>query len=372
MSASHEGYRLQLSISRRGEPPQQHTFARLEVTIGRKAELNHLQIRDGNVSRQHCKISLFPDGLPRVVDLQSTNGVYLNREEGPLRRPRLVSPSDRILLGDVELCVTAYVQPARPVEDALLDEATHPNTSPARLLSLGEAPLLVQRALAARIDAPSSLLSRLAEVPDLALVRRLARNPSTPREVLAWLAPRLPRDFCENPVYSLLQIEDPSFSWLQEGREMFEVLPLDPDPGRIELYRAIAFENPRSSIFPFLRRAPAWWLLQAAERFLQLPLFWEELHLPCYDGRRVELAQHAPPVLWSRLARDPAPAVRASLASCTELTGELAFLLSEDEDPGVRSALAAHTQDPLVLSRLCYDVVPEVRACAEARVTAAR
>lgn len=51
-------------------------FHSAEITIGRGPD-NDLVLQDGNVSTRHAKITC-RDGKFIVVDMQSTNGVYVN------------------------------------------------------------------------------------------------------------------------------------------------------------------------------------------------------------------------------------------------------------------------------------------------------
>lgn len=60
-----------------------------------------LALDDDGVSRQHAKLSVTEDGIVNLLDLQSTNGTYLNNSRVDVG---VVRPGDRILIGsDVEL-----------------------------------------------------------------------------------------------------------------------------------------------------------------------------------------------------------------------------------------------------------------------------
>src|SRR6478672_1466610 len=51
-------------------------IARTAAVIGRHTEAD-LRLVDPDVSRRHCRIGV-EDGMWRIVDLESTNGIYLN------------------------------------------------------------------------------------------------------------------------------------------------------------------------------------------------------------------------------------------------------------------------------------------------------
>ena len=68
--------------------------------IGRHSEAD-VRLSDPDVSRQHCRITV-EDGMWRIVDLRSTNGVYLNDVR---RTEATLYPGDRLQIGSVELVV---------------------------------------------------------------------------------------------------------------------------------------------------------------------------------------------------------------------------------------------------------------------------
>jgi pilus assembly protein CpaF len=97
-----------ITLAEKGGDPQELTFDRPEVTIGRLAG-NDLVLAKGNVSKNHSKIVL-KDGKYIVVDLKSTNGTYVNGKK--ISGPLVVRPSDKIYIGDYIISVEA------PPEDA--------------------------------------------------------------------------------------------------------------------------------------------------------------------------------------------------------------------------------------------------------------
>jgi len=70
-------------------------LTKMETVIGRKPDVD-LLLRDGRVSRRHCKILLSDKG-PQIVDLGSTNGTFVN--EARVEK-RYLQDGDLIRLGE--------------------------------------------------------------------------------------------------------------------------------------------------------------------------------------------------------------------------------------------------------------------------------
>jgi pSer/pThr/pTyr-binding forkhead associated (FHA) protein len=68
-------------------------------TIGRSTGADFI-VDAALISRVHCRLTVLPDGQLEVVDLESTNGTYVNGER--IERARL-SSGDRVQVGRVEL-----------------------------------------------------------------------------------------------------------------------------------------------------------------------------------------------------------------------------------------------------------------------------
>jgi pilus assembly protein CpaF len=85
-----------ITLTEKGGDPEQLTFEKEEVTIGRLAG-NDIVLNKGNVSKYHSRIVL-KDGKYIVVDLKSTNGTFVNGKK--LSAPQVVRPSDKIYVGD--------------------------------------------------------------------------------------------------------------------------------------------------------------------------------------------------------------------------------------------------------------------------------
>ena len=72
-------------------------------TIGRETSCD-LVIEDTTASRQHARIELAEDGSVWVVDTNSRNGIFLNRNDAWIRfRKVTLCVGDRVRLGDYEV-----------------------------------------------------------------------------------------------------------------------------------------------------------------------------------------------------------------------------------------------------------------------------
>jgi pSer/pThr/pTyr-binding forkhead associated (FHA) protein len=75
-------------------------IARPTAVVGRHTEAD-LRLHDPDVSRRHCRIGV-EDGMWRIVDLESTNGVYLN---GVRLSEANLYPGDRLRIGSIDFVV---------------------------------------------------------------------------------------------------------------------------------------------------------------------------------------------------------------------------------------------------------------------------
>src|SRR5712664_1245661 len=88
-------------LTEKGGPTQRLDFECEEITIGRVDE-NDICLPKGNISKKHTRI-LVKDGKIIVLDLRSTNGTYVNGRK--LAGPQLISPADKVYIGDFILNV---------------------------------------------------------------------------------------------------------------------------------------------------------------------------------------------------------------------------------------------------------------------------
>jgi pSer/pThr/pTyr-binding forkhead associated (FHA) protein len=82
------------------------------AVVGRHSE-SDVRLNDADVSRRHCRIAL-EDGLWRVRDLESTNGIFLN---GVSMKDAVLYPGDRLRIGSAEF-VVERAMPQRSIKGA--------------------------------------------------------------------------------------------------------------------------------------------------------------------------------------------------------------------------------------------------------------
>lgn len=75
-----------------------HDLSEETVTIGRLPD-NSLPVEDGSVSSHHAQLR-FEHGEYEVVDLDSTNGTFVNGDQ--INSPTILHPGDRVRFGKVE------------------------------------------------------------------------------------------------------------------------------------------------------------------------------------------------------------------------------------------------------------------------------
>ena len=89
---------LQVVVHEKGGRTQRFNFEGDSFSVGRDED-NDLVLDRPNVSKHHMRLRR-RQGKIEVLDLQSTNGTYLNGRIVPPDEPRTVGRSDRIYLGD--------------------------------------------------------------------------------------------------------------------------------------------------------------------------------------------------------------------------------------------------------------------------------
>ncbi|HEY9607791.1 hypothetical protein [Allocoleopsis sp.] len=91
---------------------------------------------------------------------------------------------------------------------SLQQEATNERTSCDRLRELAAISTDLARRVAANLSSPSELLRTLANSRDATTRSYVAANPNTPTEVLLYLGREFPEQLLNNPIFSLLWLEN--------------------------------------------------------------------------------------------------------------------------------------------------------------------
>ncbi|MER3482561.1 MAG: hypothetical protein C4332_04820, partial [Meiothermus sp.] len=213
-------------------------------------------------------------------------------------------------------------------------------------------------------DTAPEQLRRLASHPSPEVRRRVAGNPNTPEDVLYRLALHFPEQFLENPVLDLLLLVNPNLLAEMPGYTRRRILS-HPKVGAGYLRWAAKYgdtdallciaQNPNTSaelLEPLLSNpVPA--VAEAARlhvRFEASPwetaLFWLEGDSDAVELQQMALTGLVPPWLTPRLAREPDPALRASLAASGSTPPQVLEALLLDEDEEVRRAARANPRTP--------------------------
>lgn len=118
-----------------------HDLNEETVTVGRLAD-NHLQIDDGSVSSHHAKI-VHEDGKYRLVDLDSTNGTFINDEQVT---EKILEAGDDVRFGRVSALYVAEekggISQPLPESSGVVAEAATSSARPANFVSTSPVPRL--------------------------------------------------------------------------------------------------------------------------------------------------------------------------------------------------------------------------------------
>lgn len=90
---------FQITINEKGGQAKSLDFDKTEITIGR-VQGNDIVLPKGNISKRHSRIVL-KDGKFIIIDMQSTNGTYVNGKK--ITTPQVVKSTDKIYIGDFTL-----------------------------------------------------------------------------------------------------------------------------------------------------------------------------------------------------------------------------------------------------------------------------
>jgi len=107
---------LAIVVHEKGGKTQRVTFTGDRFGVGRESD-NDLVLDQANVSGHHMRLRRV-DGIIEVLDLESTNGTYVNGRR--LRQPRHLRKSDRVYIGDYIIMLDGDDDAIAPREHAEL------------------------------------------------------------------------------------------------------------------------------------------------------------------------------------------------------------------------------------------------------------
>ncbi|RMG96350.1 MAG: FHA domain-containing protein [Deltaproteobacteria bacterium] len=146
---------LQVVVHEKGGRTQRFNFEGDSFTVGR-GEDNDLVLDRPNISTHHLRLRR-RQGKIEVIDLQSTNGTYVNGRVVPPDEPRTVQRSDRIYIGDFILMLEGDDPAIRPLSRGRIKVEAEDGTSRVReILTPADEPLLA--------DAEGSVITSAARV----------------------------------------------------------------------------------------------------------------------------------------------------------------------------------------------------------------
>jgi len=255
----------------------------------------------------------------------------------------------------------------------------------------------------ARESHDAAVLARLARDGGTRIQRLVARNPSTPWEVLSDLLATVAKDVIENPSLPLLLLADPGLFQRLHGkalmglanvhRRLGEILGWTPDPPFTELQltlKCIDVTRENLVIHRRYHRTLGDVRLSLVQR-RALPAAME-VHLARDPDERIReflahrtknheimelllddpqrhralaLNTHLHDAMQWALASSGARPIRESLALHSSASGELLTHLAGDGDAAVRAAVARNGRTPdQVRKKLAWDTEPQVSAAA--------
>jgi len=113
---------LTVIVSEKGGGSKNVNSEKTEINIGR-VQGNDVVLPKGNVSKRHSRI-VAKDGKVILVDLQSTNGTYVNGRK--ISSPIVITPRDKIYIGDFILQLSPSAGVDAKDSDKLEDQAPTP------------------------------------------------------------------------------------------------------------------------------------------------------------------------------------------------------------------------------------------------------
>ncbi|MBD2577948.1 HEAT repeat domain-containing protein [Oscillatoria sp. FACHB-1406] len=241
-----------------------------------------------------------------------------------------------------------------------LEREANSETTPApRLTELAGQSLELARIVAKNITAPPTLLAELSTSEDRLTRQNVTLNPNTPLEVLFKLGAEFPDEFCDNPVFPLLSLENPN--WVEMLPEVtIETLLFHPrtQQALLEGFRIPpgSFQSGSGSVQLFDR---------LTRKIHDLPTHrLEEFSRSLNEGIRRMVANNpkTPVSCLKQLSRDTDEWVREGVAKNPKTPVTLLKQLSRDTDKLVRDGVAMNPKTPVsLLEKLSRDTSEAVR-----------
>jgi hypothetical protein len=258
---------------------------------------------------------------------------------------------------------------------SLEEEAISDRTPPYRLEELSLCSLQLAQLVASNSNTAPELLRNLASNKDYLIRQALVKNPNTPIDVLWKLGRDFPEELLNNPILSLLYVENPNLVEEIPVKTLYSILMLDNAPIYL-LERAAAMQLPTlDDAFLINPETPTHILEKLAQKIYPITWFSREIKYivmhPQVSAKilekyvessdvelRVYIATHPNTPHWvlERLATDKARVVSHFVAKNPHASEIALTFLSKSKDIKTRFAVALHPNTPIkVLENLVED-----------------
>ncbi len=249
---------------------------------------------------------------------------------------------------------------------SLEEEAISDRTPPCRLEELSLCSLQLAQLVASNANTAPELLRNLASKKDYLIRQALVKNPNTPIDVLWKLGRDFPEELLNNPILSLLYIENPNLVEEIPVKTLYSILMLDNAPIYF-LERAAAMQLPTlDDVFLINPKTPTHIIEKLAQKIYPITWFSREIKYivmhPQASAKilekyaessevelRVYIATHPNTPHWvlERLATDKARVVSHFVAKNPHASEIALTFLSKSKDIKTRFAVALHPNTPI-------------------------
>ncbi|MGD1912520.1 MAG: hypothetical protein ACFB2X_17225 [Rivularia sp. (in: cyanobacteria)] len=265
----------------------------------------------------------------------------------------------------------------------LRQEAASEKTSPQRLEELAKINIELARIVARNANTAPDLLQDLGSSPDNIIRKNVAANPNTPTEMLWELGAEFPQMLLENPVFSLLLLENPNFvtdiplitllALLKFDEVSPEFLELATSHDDVEVLLTIAM-NPKTpkTALQRLTQVQNIEVAQAAREHISLAgemhRGWDEAAMVAMQTTNLPRDRESEIYLWAigaipeYLLKMLDAEVRLYIAESLNTSEQVLAMLARDSYSKVRAMVAQNPHTPInIVEQLMGDISDIVR-----------
>jgi hypothetical protein len=265
----------------------------------------------------------------------------------------------------------------------LRQEAASEKTSPQRLEELAKINLELARFVAKNANTAPDFLLDLGSSSDNTIRENVAGNPNTPTEMLLELGAEFPQQLLENPVFSLLLLENPNFVAdipfitlqrllkLQEVSPQFLELATNHDDVEVLLTIAMNPKTPKTALQK-LARVQNIEVVEAARLHISLAgemqQGWDEAAMMAMQSTNLPRDRQSEIYLWAigaipeYLLKTLDAEVRLHIAQSLNTSEQVLAMLARDSYSRVRAMVAQNLMTPIdIVEDLMGDVSDIVR-----------